>query len=308
MVYDVIVIGGGPAGLTAATAVTQQHLKCVLLAHSLGGQLNLALAINNWPAQEKISGKELSTQLVQQLKATQIVDIKGKMQVSRVRLMKQASGLPTYEVITDTSDKLRARAVILAMGARHKSLGLPGEERLTGKGVSYCAVCDATYFKNKVVAVLGGGIAAESVTQDLSRIAKRLYILQFEKNKGQQPKNVEVLYGASPAAVLGQDHVTGLRYLEVKTNKLREIAIDGVFIEAGSNPNSEPVKDLVDTDGRGQVIVDHQTMATSQLGIFAAGDITNSHYKQVSLATADGIRAALSAVQYLGAIKETKEV
>lgn len=309
MLYDVIIIGGGPAGLTAATTVAQQSLKCVLLTQSIGGQLSLASTVNNWPAQDKISGKELTAQLVQRLKTSvQTIDLNEKVQVEEISLIKHMSGLPTYTVITNKGDKLRTQTIILATGARHKSLGLPGEERLTGKGVSYCAVCDASYFKNKVVAVLGDGVAAKSVALDLSRIVNRVYVLQSGKKLSQQSKNLNVLHETTPVAVLGQDRVVGLKYLEDKSGQAKEIALDGVFIEAGSSPNSELVKDLVEIDNAGQVKVDHQTMATSQLGVFAAGDITDSHFKQVSLAAADGIRAALSAVQYLAAIKEAKEV
>jgi thioredoxin reductase/glutaredoxin len=307
MLYDVIVIGGGPAGLTAAATLAQQNLRCMLVANSIGGQLNIASTVRNWPVQEKISGKALLSQLMKRFKASSItIDLKKNTQVEGVHPVRHGSGLPTYTVITNTGDRLQAQAVILAMGTRHRSLGLPGEERLTGKGVSYCAICDAPYFKNKVVAVLGDSIEVASVAHDLSRIASQVYILQSGKKLGQQPKNVKVLWGTSPVAILGQGRVAGLKYLEDKTGQAKEINLDGVFIESGSEPNSELVKDLVETDGNGQVVVDHQTMATSGLGIYAAGDITDSHFKQVSLATADGIRAALSAAQYITAIKEAK--
>jgi len=310
MPYDVIVIGGGPAGMTAATTIAQQGLKYTLLTHSFGGQLNLASAINNLPTQKKISGKELAAQLMQQFQSsTSTIDVSGKVLVKEIRLAKHTSKLPTYSIVTEKGDTLNTRALILAMGADHNTLGISGEEQLTGKGVSYCAMCDSPYYKNKVVAVLGNGVVAESAAQDLSRIASRVYFFQSVKNKALYPENdnIEFLYGIRPVAILGQDRVTGLKYLETQTGHTREIALEGVFIEAGISPNSESVKHLVKTDGAGQIIVDHQTMTTSELGIFAAGDITDGHHKQVTIAVADGTKAALSAMQYLAAINEVKE-
>lgn len=306
MLYDVIVIGGGPAGLTAAATVAQQNLRCALLTQLVGGQLNLASAINNWHAQDRLSGKELTNQLVHTLKvATKPVEMNAGVRVKSIRLVEHMSGIPTYLVTTDKDDDLRARAVILAMGAHHKTLGVPGEERLTGKGVSYCAVCDGVYFKGKTVAVVGDDDVA---CQELSRVARQVYSLRSPKEmRPRKVKNVEILYGALPLAILGQDHVVGLRYLETPSGQTKEIVLDGVFIEAGVEPSTELLKDLVDTDDSGHIVVDHQTMATSGLGIFAAGDVTDSRYKQVSVAVGDGTKAALSAAQYITTTNEEKK-
>ncbi len=309
MFYDVIVIGGGPAGMTAATAIARQSLKCALLTQSLGGQLNLAPAISNWPAQEKIGGKELTAQLLQQLQSSaSTTTVSEKVQVKKVRLVEHSSGLPTYSVLTDNSEELKTRALILAMGAHHKTLGLPGEAQLTGKGVSYCAACDSPYYKDKVVAVIGYGPEVEPLAQTLSRVANKVYLFQPKQSITNQLGNIKILDKALPVAILGQDRVVGIRYLEVGSNEPKELTLDGVFIEAGISPSSESVEHLVATDSTGHIIVDHQTMATSGLGVFAAGDITNGHFKQASIAVADGMKAALSAAQYISTINEEQEV
>lgn len=311
MIYDVIVVGGGPAGITAAATIVRQSFRCALLTQSLGGQLNEASTINNWPAQEKISGQEISAKLSLQLSSpASNIDVNEKARVKEVRQVQYASELPTYSVVTDKGDVLRTRSLILAMGAHHNTLGLTNEEKLTGKGVSYCATCDAPYFKNKTVAVLGKGPEAKSVLHELSRVASRVYSLQPDKDKGLVSKNkkIEFLFGVRSIAVLGQERVTGLKYSDTKTGKTREIALDGVFIVTSITPNSELIKHLVKTDRIGQIVVDHQTMATSGIGIFAAGDVTDSRYKQVSTAIGDATKAALSAAKYLTAINETKEL
>jgi len=199
--------------------------------------------------------------------------------------------------------------VILTAGARRRQLGVPGEDRLNGKGVAYCSTCDAPLFSGKKVAVVGGGNAGLEAVQDLFPYASEVYLLEYgESLKGdpvtqeeikKNPKFKQIILNAQTLEIVGDKFVTSLRYKEVRSGEEKVLELDGVFVEIGSVPNSEMVKDLVALDRWGQVVIDSKHSTTSHPGIFAAGDITDDPYKQNNISAGDAVKAALAAYNYL---------
>lgn len=303
--YDVIIIGGGPAGCAAAVYVARKRLKTLLITESFGGQSIVSDDIQNWIGEPHISGFDLAKKFEAHVRAyPDIVDIAMPERARAVR----AAG-DDFEVETDTGSNYAGRAVILVAGARRRKLGVPGEEKFEGKGVAYCSTCDAPLFSGKRVAVVGGGNAGLEAVQDLFPYASEVYIMEYgEVLKGdpvtqeeikKNPKLKEILTNAQTLEVMGDATVTGLKYKDRKTGEEKALEIDGVFVEIGSVPNSEMVKDLVELDNYGQIIIDSKHASTSRAGIFAAGDITDDPYKQNNISAGDAVKAALAAYAYL---------
>lgn len=214
-----------------------------------------------------------------------------------------------FEVETDKQSKYSCKALILTAGARRRKLGVSGEDRLNGKGVAYCSTCDAPLFSGKKVAVVGGGNAGLEAVQDLIPYAAEIYLFNhsdrikgdqatFEKIKKSE-KFKELILNAEVLEVAGDKFVSSLKYRDKQTKEEKTMALDGVFVEIGSVPNSEIVKDLVELDQWGQVVTDPRHASTSHPGIFAAGDITNDPYKQNNISAGDAVKAALAAYNYL---------
>lgn len=305
MIYDLIIIGGGPAGVAAGIYAARKKLKTVLITDSFGGQSIVSDDIQNWIGEKRISGFDLAKKLEEHLRVySDIVDIKISEKV--IKINEISGGLETE---TDKGNKYQGKAIILAAGARRRKLGLPSEKKLEGRGVAYCSTCDAPLFKNKKVAVIGGGNAGLEAAQDLFSYASEVYLLDYgEALKGDQvtqdeiknnPKLKQIILNTQILEILGDKFVTGLKYQDRKTEEIKELKLDGVFVEIGSVPNSEMVKGLVDLDKYGQVIIDSKHAATSHQGIFAAGDITDDPYKQNNISAGDAVKATLAAYAYL---------
>ena len=307
--YDVIIIGGGPAGCAAAVYTARKRLKTLLIAESFGGQSIVSDDIQNWIGEAHISGFDLAKKFEAHVRAfSDMVEIRMERAVAVRGISCTEDRGCDYEVETDKGVKYQGKAVILGAGARRRKLGIPGEEQFNGKGVAYCSTCDAPLFSGKEVAVIGGGNAGLEAVIDLFPYASKVYLLEFgEALKGDQvtqeeirknPK-AEIIMNAQTKEVVGDAFVTGLTYTDRKTNEEKLLPVQGVFVEIGSVPNSEIVKGLVDLDTYGQVVIDSKHASTSQPGIFAAGDITDDPYKQNNISAGDAVKAALGAYNYL---------
>jgi len=307
--YDTIIIGGGPAAVAAAVYAGRKRLKTLLITEKFGGQSIVSSSIENWIGELSISGMELSEKLKKHVEAQGDVEIKEQENVVGVVEGPNC----TYEVKSDKGGSYWSKTLIIASGARRRRLNIPGEDKFDGKGVAFCSTCDAPFYNSLDVAVAGSGNSALETVVDLLPYAKKVYlIIRSEKLKGdpvnqekvaQSPK-VKIIESAEVEEILGDQSVTGLRYKDKKTGEIKELAVSGVFIEIGLIPTSEFIRPLIDTNEAGEIVVDHVTGKTSKIGIFAAGDVTNDPFKQNNIAAGDGVRAALSAYDYVLNIKK----
>ncbi|MDO8523013.1 MAG: FAD-dependent oxidoreductase [bacterium] len=311
MLYDVIIIGGGPAGAAAAVYSARKRMKTLLITESFGGQSIVSDDIQNWIGEPHISGFDLAEKLEKHVRAfPDVVEIKMPEKVSVIKSIKciLPDRICDFEVVTESGNTYEGKTLILTAGARRKKLGVPGEEKFNGKGVAYCSTCDAPLFSDKKVAVVGGGNAGLEAVVDLFSYAEKIYLLvRGDALKGdavtqeeikKNPK-VEIIYNAEPKEILGDAFVSGLKYTDTKTNEEKKLDVQGVFVEIGSTPNSEIVKGLVDLDQYGQIIINSKHSSTSHPGVFAAGDITDDPYKQNNISAGDAVKAALAAYSYL---------
>lgn len=299
-IYDVIIIGGGPAGLTAAIYTSRYGLKTLLLAKSPGGTANLAPEIENWPGFFG-SGLDLMNNFKKQAE--------GFGAIIKMREVLEVERKDSFFVKT-TNEMFKGRSIIIALGTEHRKLDIVGEEEFLGKGVSYCATCDGNFFKNKEVAVIGGANSAASVALYLSRICKKVYIIYRRDKMRCEPisliklkekENVEIIYFATPTKILGNNRVEKIE-IEIERGDKKEKAlldVNGIFIEIGAAPLTELIKKLgIKLDSNGYIETD-KDMKTSVEGAFAAGDNTNNSLKQIITAAGEGATAANSAYEYL---------
>ena len=311
--YDLVIIGGGPAGVAAGVYAARKKLKVVLITESFGGQSLVSDDVQNWIGAVSISGFDLAKKLEDHLRAQEDIEIVDPDIVSKVEKIKpDASGVVYFKVTTREGKTFDTRTVFVASGSRRRKLGVPKEEKFEGKGVVYCSTCDAPIFKDKVVVVVGGGNSGLEAVVDLFPYAKKIYLLhRRDELKGDpttqedvmsNPK-VEVIFNAQTQEILGDKTVSGLKYKDTKTGEVKELNVEGVFVEIGSVPNGEIVKGLVELNKFGEIIVDHKTQATSETGIWAAGDITDVLYKQNNISAGDAVKAVLNLYDYLHSIE-----
>jgi alkyl hydroperoxide reductase subunit F len=299
-VYDVAVIGAGPAGLSAAIYAARKNLRTILLGFDLGGQLGTTYEVANYPGFQLISGPDLVQKFadhVKQYGVEQLIGEKGcGIEVNgRAKIIKTVSGRT-----------ICAKTVIITTGAQKRKLNIPGERELAGKGVVYCSTCDGPLFKELTIAIVGGGNSALEAVIEMDTVAKRIYLVsrgewtgdEILQDKVAAAKRVEVLKNHQPVEIHGQEKVTGLTVTNLDTGETRRLDVDGVFIEIGLFPNTDFVLDLVETNERGEIKVDRHGR-TGVRGIFAAGDATDSHDKQIIIAAGEGAAAALAAFEYL---------
>ncbi len=306
--HDLIIAGGGPAGVAAAIYSARKKLKTLVITDSFGGQSLVSDNIENWIGVKKMTGLEFAKALEDHVRAYENIEI--KMPEKAVSVKKISNG---WEISSDRNNVYQSKTLIIASGGRRRRLNIPGEDKFEGKGVSYCSTCDAPVFKNKTVAVIGGGNAAAEAAIDLLAYAAKIYFmthgLKFAADSAviekinESPK-ITAINNAETQEILGDKFVSGLKYLDKNDNRVKELKVEGIFVEIGSVPNSEFIKDLVKTNQKGEIIIDHKTGETSQSGIFAAGDVTDELYKQNNISAGDAIKAVLSAYNYLLNIKK----
>ncbi len=302
--YDVIIIGGGPAGVAAAVYSLRKKLTTLLITESFGGQSVVSDDIQNWIGEPHISGFDLAQKLEAHVRSFgNAIDIKMPERVTEIKKIDS-----DFEIKTDTNAAYQGKTIILAAGARRKKLNIPGEAKFEGRGVVYCSTCDAPLFGGKTVAVVGGGNAGLEAVIDLFPYAQKIYlIVRSDAMKGdvitqekiQNNKNVEIIYNARSQEILGDKFVSGLKYKDSKSGEEKTIMLDGVFVEIGSMPNSEIARGLVEINALGEIVVNAKHSSTSCPGIFAAGDITDDPYKQNNISAGDAVKAALAAYNYI---------
>ncbi len=302
MIYDLIIIGGGPAGITAGIYAARQKLNTLLITKDFGGQITRkAVMIENYPGFEKISGLELIKKLEKHLRK-QKIDIE-RDEVTKVKKIKDH-----FLVVTKSKNRFEAKAVIVASGADPRPLEVLGEKKYIGKGVSYCPVCDQALFSNKTVAVIGGGNAGFESAIALSSWAKKIYILEYgekvradETNQEMVKKTgkVEVITNVVVKEIKGDKFVQAIVYQDRQTGKNITLDVEGVFVAIGSQSATSFVKDLVDFNERDEIIIDLATCQTKTTGLFACGDVTQVFPKQIVVAAGEGAKAAVNAYQFI---------
>jgi alkyl hydroperoxide reductase subunit F len=303
--YDTIIIGGGPAGAAAAVYAARKKLKTMMVTENFGGQSIVSAGIQNWIGETEITGIDLAEKLEKHVRAQADIEIRIPEKAAHVKEIDYC----VYEVTTDKDNVFCTKTLIVASGARRKKLGVPAEDQYEGRGVAFCSTCDAPFFADEDVAVVGGGNAALETVVDLLPYANRIYMLLRKDRFRGDPVNQERAAGSSKVQIIrhaqieeiygdGQ-RVTGLHYRDKKADESKDLRVGGVFVAIGSVPNSEFMRDLVDINTYGEIIINCRTAETSKKGIFAAGDVTYDPFKQNNIAAGDGVRAALSAYAYV---------
>ncbi len=298
--YDLIIIGAGPAGFTASIYATRREMKTLIISKNVGGQIIWANDIENYPGFKTISNFELINRLKEHSLA-----FGAKLEEKEVKkIVKNDDN--SFSIFTE-NDEYKTKTIILALGLIPKQLKVPGENEFNGKGISYCANCDGPFYRNKTVAVVGGGNSAFDAAEVMSKIANKVYIFNrsekyraFEAlvNKVKEIDNVEIINNAQIQEISGETKVEKIKFLDSKTNEEKNINTDGVFIEIGRKANTTIVDHLVKTDDFGQIIVDKNNMTNAE-GLFAAGDVVSGTFKQIPVASGQGTQAALAAYQYI---------
>ena len=296
MTYDLIIIGGGPAGVAAGVYAARKKLKAVIVAEEIGGQSTVSEGIENWIGTVRISGADLAKAFKAHLEAYK--EDLVVMETERVTQLEKIGSV--FKATLKNGESLEARAVLIASGAARKRLPVPGADEFEHKGVTYCASCDGPLFSGMPVAVVGGGNAGFETALQLLAYCPSVTLIhrrdEFKADavtveKALEHPNLTVLTWAEPVAVLGEKFVTGMTVRNVQTGDESELAVNGVFVEIGEIPNTDFAKELLEMDPAGHVVTDPRTQATSVEGIWAAGDVTDQLYHQNNIAAGDAVKA-----------------
>jgi len=305
--YDLIIIGSGPAGMTAGIYAARREMKVLIIGKEVGGQMVWANEIENYPGFEKISAFDLINKFKQQT-----LNFGVEMKDDEVKQIERTND--GNFLLRTNRESFEAKTVIVAMGLSPRRLAVEGEIEFNGRGVSYCANCDGPFFKNKRVAVIGAGNSALDAAEVLSKIASQVYLIQHnDKFKAfdalvaevQDRSNIEIILNADVSSIEGGDKVERIKIIDVNTKEEKEIELDGVFIEVGRIASTDLVGEFVDRNEKHQIIVNSKT-ETKTPGLFAAGDVTDCEFKQITIAAGQATIAALEAYQYLQ-LKSGKE-
>jgi thioredoxin-disulfide reductase len=298
--YDLIIIGSGPAGMTAAIYASRREMKTLVIGKELGGQVIWASEIENYPGFKTISNFDLISKMSEQVKALGV-----EIQTNEVqKIEKNEDGAFT---LFTSKEQIQTKTVLIAMGLSPRRLAIPGEQEFNGKGVSYCANCDGPFYKGKTVAVIGGGNAALDAAEVLSKIASQVYLVhRRDEFKGfealvdevKSKNNVESVLNSEVKEIIGSSKVEKIIVFNNQTKATREIKTDGVFVEVGRIASTDLVADLADRDPVNQIFVDEKFM-TKTPGLFAAGDVVHGEFKQITIACGQATVAALAAYQFL---------
>lgn len=301
-IYDVIIMGAGPAGLSAGIYASRAKLKTLILNEgTVGGQVILTHEIANYPGVETTNGFQLVNTMKKQAKEFGCT-IKANLNITNINLTNKVK-----EIEVNGSDIYKAKTVILALGGKPRTLNIPGEDDFKGRGVSYCATCDGEFFTGKEVVVVGGGNSALEESVSLAKYASKLTIVhQFDNfqalphyiDMAKADPKINFIMESELREISGENSVQKVKYENLKTGKMSELDTDGVFIFIGYSANVEKVKDFITLNSSGEIVVDNN-MKTNIEGVFAAGDCIEKRYRQVTTAVADGTIAALSASDYL---------
>lgn len=298
--FDVLVVGGGPAGASAAIYAARKGIRTGIIADRFGGQVQDTLGIENFITTKYTEGPKLVSSMEEHVRDYD-VDIMNN------QTAKSLSKKDLFEVELESGAVIKGKSVILSTGARWREIGVPGEKEFKNKGVAYCPHCDGPIFEGKDVAVIGGGNSGVEAAIDLAGIVKHVTVLEFLpemkadavlQERLRSLPNVTVFTNVATEEIYGSDKVEGIRYKDRDTGESHEIALQGVFVQIGLVPNTEWLKGTVDMNKFGEIIVDEHNM-TNMPGVFAAGDCTNSAYKQIIISMGSGATASLGAFDYL---------
>lgn len=300
--YDVVIIGGGPAGLTAGLYTSRARMKSLLIEKSLpGGQMATTYWIENYPGfEEGISGLELSQKMDRQARKFGLRVQMGK--VEKIRFEGKQKVL-----LMEDNFEIWTKAIIITTGAESKKLNVDGEERFRGRGVSYCATCDGAFFRGKKIAVIGGGNSAVQEAIFLTRFAEKVFIvhrrdklraINIYQERAFAENKIKFIWDSVVEQIEGDDTVNSIRIKNLKTAKSEVLPVNGVFIYIGYSPNTEFLHGLVDLDSNGFIITDER-MSTAVPGIYAAGDVRDKFLRQITTAVGDGAIAAMAAEKYI---------
>lgn len=302
LLYDVLIIGGGPAGMNAALYSKRKGAEVGILAKDLGGQVTSTSYVENYLGYEHLTGVELIDNFKDHVKKLNV----PITEFSTVESIKLSEGENIKELKVSDGTIYRTRSIIIATGSKPRKLNIPGEAEFAGKGVAYCAICDGPFFTDEDIIVTGGGNSAVEAAIDLAKIANKVTLVHrsdFRADKIlveelMKLKNVEVKLKTQILEIVGDTMMNGIKVLDKSNNQEYSISAKGIFVEIGYLPNNEVFKDILDLNDRGEIIVDKYGK-TSVDGIFAAGDVTDVPYKQIIISAADGAKCALSANEYL---------
>jgi len=306
--YDLIIIGGGPAGITAGIYAGRQRMKTLLITKDFGGQIaKKAVEVCNYPGFPRISGMELIDSFVNHLKQQEIVEIK----TAEVKKIEKNNNV--FSITTTDGEKIESKAVIIATGADPRPLEAIGEKEFIGKGVSYCVTCDGPIFKDKTIAVIGGGNAGLEAALFMTNYANKIYVLEFgaelkadelNKKEAEKSEKIEIILSAQIKEIKGSLMVESLVYYNNSSKETKTLNIQGIFIEIGSQPATALAKGLVDFTKRDEIMVESETFSTKTPGLFAVGDDNSGPYKQIVTACGEGCKASLAAYDYLRKISQ----
>ena len=300
---DLIIIGGGPAGIAAGIYASRKKIKTLLITDYFGGQWIVASDIQNFIGFKSISGFNLSKALEEHLRLQSDIEIKD--QTLALKIEKKDNG---FVVKTNKEEVFETKTVLMALGTHYRKLNVPGEDKFMGRGVFYCATCDAPLMKGKAVAIVGGGNSGFESAIDLLPYASKVYLLEYAdtfsadlttQEKAKNSGKIEAITMAAVQEVFGDEFVKGIKYQNRQSGEIKELAVEGIFVSIGYQPSSEIVKGLVELNKAGEIVVDCKTQRSSLEGIWAAGDISDALYRQGNIAIGDAIKAVLNIHDYL---------
>lgn len=298
--YDIIIIGAGPAGMTSAIYAKQAKKNILLLEKDMyGGQILKADKIKNYPGFLEISGYEFATKLYNQIKELNI-----PLKIEEVISIENHED---YKIVITRKESFKCKSIIIATGAKNRKLGITNEDKLIGKGISYCSTCDGMFFKNKIIALTGGGVNAVDDALYLSNIAKKLYIIYRQENfkfdsinleKLKEKNNVEFIFNSTITNIEGNELLTSIKVINNNTKIEKELNVSGLFIAIGHIPVSDMCKNIINTNKLGYIVAG-EDCKTNIEGIFCAGDVREKEIRQLTTASSDGTVAAINACKYL---------
>ncbi|MCH4404237.1 alkyl hydroperoxide reductase subunit F [Staphylococcus haemolyticus] len=299
--YDVLIIGGGPASGSAAIYTARKGLRTGIIADRIGGQVNDTAGIENFITVKETTGSQFSANLAAHIEEYDIDTMTG-IRATNIEKTDQA-----IRVTLENNAVLETKTAIISTGASWRKLNIPGEDRLINKGVAFCPHCDGPLFENKDVAVIGGGNSGVEAAIDLAGIVKHVTLFEYSselkadtvlQDRLRSLSNVDIHTNARTAEVLGEDHVTGISYEDLNSGEMKELSLDGIFVQIGLVPNTSWIGDAIELNNRGEVVIDRNNN-TNVPGIFAAGDVTDQKNKQIIISMGAGANAALNAFDYI---------
>ncbi|MDD5551620.1 MAG: FAD-dependent oxidoreductase [Candidatus Pacebacteria bacterium] len=303
--YDVIIIGGGPAGVAAGIYCARKNLKVILLTKDLEGQIFDSPKVENYPGFKEISGINLSAKLKEHLlNFSSNIEIKEGFFVKKIERIEDNN----FQIATEDGKKFISKVIIIASGASPRKLDVPGAKEFEGKGVSFCETCDGPFLKEKDVVVVGSGNAGLEAAEELASYTNKVCVLEiknklvgdeFLAKRLEKKGNVEIIFNVELKKIKGENFVEKIIYFDKKEGQEKQLNVSGIFVKVGQFPNSDFAEDSLEINERKEIIINPKTLETSEEGIFAAGDVTDISYKQYIIAAGEGAKAALSAYNYL---------